>query len=146
MLVICIVIVMGCLLCILIGFSGGYQAGKEEYKIKLNIARKECEIMLHERNIAQLELEKAKLEVIKRKLNKKMMLTFEGKGCNNCPCMRKITVYDYGREKEVMLCNLSKRKLADGSAFLLLYPNGVTRPEGCPFVQFPNTLEIQAQE
>ena len=74
-----------------------------------------------------------------------MLLTFKGKGCENCPFMRTVTVYDYNIiKKETMLCGLNRRKLADGNILPLLYPDGITKPKDCPFVQYPNTLEIAA--
>jgi len=71
-----------------------------------------------------------------------MLLTFEGKGCSECP-------FQYWRTEswgDEYYCSLSKREIAGMGQLPELDPNSIERPKDCPFAKWPNTLEIQALE
>ena len=74
-----------------------------------------------------------------------MLLVFDGKNCQHCPFL------DYIPIAKVYRCNLSRLELADGRTLASLHPNiedwePNEKPKGCPFGEFPNTLEVQANE
>lgn len=82
-----------------------------------------------------------------------MLLTFEGKGCINCP-FGGITIggfgariptcmLSYGVRLKRFSCNLDSTDTTDEGLAKLSYNSG-EKPKDCPFAQEPCTLEIQA--
>ena len=69
-----------------------------------------------------------------------MLLTFDGKGCSNCPFNAYVLM------AKVWRCNLNSRILADGIKLKLIPSDNDERPRGCPFRLPPKALEIQANE
>jgi hypothetical protein len=78
-----------------------------------------------------------------------MLLTFEGKGCGRCP-FTGITIGLFGQRTSTCMLsyNLTLRhmQLADDERLPPLEYNLDNKPKDCPFAQYPNTLEIQADE
>jgi hypothetical protein len=83
-----------------------------------------------------------------------MLITFEGKGCKNCP----FCYYDETLGHD--LCSLSRQETAEGIELERLLPSTVEKdsifgkinetfgkkPDGCPFKGFPGNIEISAME
>jgi len=68
-----------------------------------------------------------------------MFIMFTGKGCRNCPFL--VIDYDYAEPHD---CTLAGRMVEE--ELLLLDPNLEEKPKDCPFAQYPNNLEIQADD
>ena len=70
-----------------------------------------------------------------------MLLMFKGNGCGDCPFC-----YTYSDDHgDGGACSISERYLADGTKLPVLIPC-VRRPDGCPFDEYPSTLEVSAEE